>query len=127
VAGTEVRADAFYEMMDNLSRAMFADRGSRPLGAWTLGPRLANWAAPLKADYVVFTVVRGSIWGSDRSGCRGNFLLPLLRAGLLVVELDSGRIVRFRATKLADVETLHIAAGVGKLMEALDLPTAITN
>ncbi len=125
IAGTDVSADHFYEMMNGLWQAMFADRGSRPLSAWSLGPRLAGWATPLKADYLVFVVIKGSIWGLDRSGCRGDFLSPLQRAGLIVVELNSGRIVRFRATEVDDVETPQLAEGVGRLMDALDLPPAI--
>ena len=123
VAGTDVTTDEFYEVMNNLTRAMFADWGKRPLNAWSLSKPLASWATALHADYLVVVIVRGSVLTqAGQAFCHNTILSPLRRAGLVVVELQTGRIVRFEAAKLDDVET--ITDGVRKLMGALDLPAA---
>lgn len=122
---TDASADEFYEVMNNLARAMFADWGRRPLSAWKLGPSLASWGTTLHADYLVFVIIRGAVLvPKGQTVCGNEILSPLRRAGLVVVELATGRIVRFRATELEDVETHQISEGVGKLMDALDLPAA---
>jgi hypothetical protein len=122
VNGTDVTAARFYELMNTVTRAMYADRGSRPLSAWTLGPALASWADALHADYLVFVTVRGSIVLSTQPGCEGKFREPLRWAGLAVVELATGRIVRFRATRFDAEGEPQYAEAVGRLMEMLDLP-----
>jgi hypothetical protein len=88
---------------------------------------LASWAGPLHADYLAFVIIRGAILTQGaQSSCRGEIVSGVRRAGLVVVELATGRIVRFRAMRLEDVDTPRIAEGVGKLMDALDLPGATT-
>jgi hypothetical protein len=125
IAGSGVSEGQFYEAMNNLTRAMFADWGMRPIGDWTMGPFLANWATTLHADYLVFVIVRGSVLApTGQAYCQGGFVEPLRRAGLVVVQLQSGRIVRFQATKLEDVETEQIAEAMGKLAGALDFAGA---
>ena len=122
VAGTDVSTDEFYEVMDTLTRAMFADWGKRPLAAWGLSRPLSSWATALRADYLVVVIVRGSVLTqAGQAFCHNEIRSSLRRAGLVVVEMQTGRIVRFQAAKLDDVET--ITEGVRKLMGALDLPT----
>jgi hypothetical protein len=125
VAGTDVSTDEFYGVMNNLTRAMFADWGKRPLNAWSLSRPLPSWATALHADDLVVVIVRGSVLTqAGQAFCHNEILSPLQRAGLVVVELATGRIVRFQAAKLADAET--ITEGVRKLMGALDLPPPTT-
>ena len=123
VAGTDVTTNEFYEVMNTLTRAMFADWGKSPLSAWRLSRPLSSWATALHTDYLVVVIVRGSVLvQGSQAFCRNAIISPLQRAGLVVVELQTGRIVRFQAAKLDDTET--ITEGVRKLMGALDLPTA---
>jgi hypothetical protein len=126
VSGTGVTSARFYELMNAVTRAMYADRGSKPLSTWTLGPTLATWADALHADYLVFVTVRGSIVLSTQAGCEGKFRDPLRWAGLAVVELATGRIVRFRATRFDAEGEPQYAEAVGRLMEMLDLPASKT-
>lgn len=122
VAGTNVTPARFYELMNAVTLAMYGDRASRPLGAWTLGPALASWADVLHADYLVFVAVRGSIVLSAPQGCDGKLRDPLRWAGLTVVELATGRIVRFRATRFSAEGEPQYGEAIGRLMEMLDLP-----
>jgi hypothetical protein len=124
VTGTEVTAARFYELMNAVTLAMYADRGSKPLSAWTLGPTLATWADALHADYLVFVAVRGSIVLSAPQGCEGKFRDPLRWAGLTVVELATGRIVRFRATRFSAEGEPQYGEAIGRVMEMLDLPVS---
>jgi hypothetical protein len=125
VAGTEVKASHFYGVMNDLARLMFADWGRRPLNTWRLDSSLASWGEALHTDYLAFAIVRGSVLlQPDQRFCGNEIVSPLGRAGLLVIELSSGRIVRFRAAKLADVEAAEITEGMEKLTDAVDLPTA---
>jgi hypothetical protein len=121
LAGTDPRPSEFYEALNNLARAMFADGGRRPLGVWDRGPFLAGWATALNADYLVFVLVRGSL-EEGPTICGSEIISPLVRAGLIVVELKTGRVVRFRATRMAGVETRQMAEGLARLGDALDLP-----
>jgi hypothetical protein len=122
VAGTAVGPARFYELMNAVTLAMYDDRGSKPLGAWTLGPVLASWANTLHADYLVFVTVRGSIVLTTQAGCEGKFRDPLRWAALAVVELATGRIVRFRATRFSAEGEPQYAEPIGRLMDMLDLP-----
>jgi hypothetical protein len=122
VAGTGVSQARFYELMNAVTLSMYADGGSRPLSAWTLGPALASWADALHADYLVFVAVRGSIVLSAPQGCDGKLRDALRWAGLTVVELATGRIVRFRATRFSAEGEPQYGEAISRLMEMLDLP-----
>jgi hypothetical protein len=124
VAGTDVKASDFYTVMNSVTGAMFADWGRRPLGEWRLEP-LASWGEVLHVDYLAFAIVRGSVLlQPDQALCGNNMIVsPSGRAGILVVELKSGRVVRFRATKLASVEADQITEAMEKLTDAVDGPT----
>ena len=121
LARTDPKPSEFYEALNNLARAMFADGGRRPLSAWNRGAFLAGWATALNADYLVFVLVRGSLEDGPTI-CGSEIISPLVRAGLIVVELKTGRVVRFRATRLDGVQTPQMAEGLARLADALDLP-----
>jgi hypothetical protein len=124
VVGTDITANRFYEVMNTLTQSMFVDWGRRPIGMWRLDP-LQSWANALHADYLVFVSVRGSVLRQEAENvCRNEIRSPLRRAALAVVEAQTGRVVRFQAIKLEDVETPHIAEAVRKLTESLDIPAA---
>jgi hypothetical protein len=92
VAGTDLGAADFYEVMNNLVAAMYADRGSRPIGSWRITP-LGSWTTALRADYIVFVVARGSVLLQPGQALCGNKIRFTARwAGLAIVELATGRV-----------------------------------
>jgi len=79
---------------------MFADWGARPLAAWNFSQPMPEWATALQADYLAFVVVRGAEDPrAEQAGCDDRLVMPLRRTGLVIVELQTGRLVRFRAIK----------------------------
>jgi hypothetical protein len=124
LAGIEMGAADFYDVMNSLAARMFADRGSRPIGSWKIPP-LGDWATVLNADYVVFVVARGSILlPSGQAFCGNGIRSPQRWAAVVVAELVTGQIVRFDGTMLEDIDTAPLSQRVGKILErALDLPT----
>jgi hypothetical protein len=62
VATSPLSSDAFYTRLDQVTKAVVADNGRRPLSVWVPGDptALQSWAATLKADYVVFIAFKGA-------------------------------------------------------------------
>jgi hypothetical protein len=153
VATTPLSSDAFYTRLDQVTKALVADSGRRPLTAWVPGDPAGfqSWAATLNADYVVFIAFKGAYETEARRQARmtnmfiaggvigalaasarrgelfaGAELSAAKRAALVVVDLHGNRIVRAKAIDFDYLENLEIPADLSNLMEALELGRPIT-
>jgi hypothetical protein len=83
VASTPFSSDAFYTRLDQVTKALVADNGRRPLTAWIPGDpaALQSWAATLKADYVVFIAFKGAYETEARRQARATDAFAVGMAG----------------------------------------------